>query len=117
MREQGLLTADGTSGGRAPILRWMADDQRQSETTGIDLLPPRFAAWFGMRGWSLRPHQAGLIAAARQGQGGLVNAPTGGGETWPLYTLDVAEKMSKRERGGFRRCVQNIAFREESRSY
>ena len=44
-------------------------------------LPPVFADWFGQRGWTLRPHQAGLIRAADQGQGGLVIAPTGGGKT------------------------------------
>ncbi len=44
-------------------------------------LPAPFAGWFGARGWSLRPHQASLIEAARRGRGGLVIAPTGGGKT------------------------------------
>jgi ATP-dependent helicase Lhr and Lhr-like helicase len=54
----------------------MANDQAPSS-----LLPPRFSDWFAARGWSLRPHQAGLIEAAQRGQGGLVIAPTGGGKT------------------------------------
>jgi len=45
------------------------------------LLPPLFADWFASRGWSLRPHQADLIASANAGRGGLVIAPTGGGKT------------------------------------
>ena len=55
------------------------------------LLPPRFADWFGARGWSLRPHQAGLIEAARRGQGGLVIAPTGGGKTLAGFLPSLIE--------------------------
>ena len=55
------------------------------------LLPPRFAAWFGVRGWELRPHQAGLISAARRGQGGLVIAPTGGGKTLAGFLPSLIE--------------------------
>jgi ATP-dependent Lhr-like helicase len=55
------------------------------------LLPPRFAAWFGARGWELRPHQAGLIEAARRGQGGLVIAPTGGGKTLAGFLPSLIE--------------------------
>jgi len=64
----------------------MADDQ-----TSLSLLPPRFAAWFGARGWSLRPHQAGLMEAARRGQGGLVIAPTGGGKTLAGFLPSLIE--------------------------
>jgi ATP-dependent Lhr-like helicase len=67
----------------------MADDQ-----TSPRLLPPRFAQWFALRGWSLRPHQAELIAAARRGLGGLVIAPTGGGKTLAGFLpslIDLAE--------------------------
>lgn len=62
----------------------MADDQRPdhgSEPAANLSLPEPFAAWFAGRGWTLRPHQAGLIASAREGKGGLVIAPTGGGKT------------------------------------
>ena len=64
----------------------MADDQ-----TALGLLPPRFAYWFALRGWSLRPHQAGLIEAARRGQGGLVIAPTGGGKTLAGFLPSLIE--------------------------
>jgi ATP-dependent Lhr-like helicase len=67
----------------------MADDPKTPS-----LLPPRFAEWFGARGWELRPHQAGLIAAAQRGQGGLVIAPTGGGKTLAGFLpslIDLAE--------------------------
>ncbi len=45
------------------------------------ILPPRFQAWFAGRGWSLRPHQAGVLEAVAMGQHVLVTAPTGGGKT------------------------------------
>jgi ATP-dependent Lhr-like helicase len=54
----------------------MPDDQRN-----LPVLPAPFAEWFEQRGWSLRPHQAGLLQAAAAGRGGLVIAPTGGGKT------------------------------------
>jgi ATP-dependent Lhr-like helicase len=54
----------------------MSDVQRQPE-----LLPAPFSEWFAARGWSLRPHQRGLLESALQGRGGLVIAPTGGGKT------------------------------------
>ena len=64
----------------------MADDPQPPS-----LLPQRFAAWFGARGWELRPHQAGLIEAARRGQGGLVIAPTGGGKTLAGFLPSLIE--------------------------
>lgn len=64
----------------------MADDPTPSS-----LLPPLLAAWFDARGWSLRPHQAGLIEAARRGQGGLVIAPTGGGKTLAGFLPSLIE--------------------------
>jgi ATP-dependent helicase Lhr and Lhr-like helicase len=44
-------------------------------------LPPVFAGWFAARGWSPRPHQLELIAAAGRGESVLLVAPTGGGKT------------------------------------
>ncbi len=64
----------------------MADDQK-----ALSLLPPRFAEWFGMRGWELRSHQAGLIESARRGVGGLVIAPTGGGKTLAGFLPSLIE--------------------------
>jgi ATP-dependent Lhr-like helicase len=45
------------------------------------ILPPRFAAWFAARGWTVRPHQLAMIAAAARGEDALLIAPTGGGKT------------------------------------
>ncbi|MCP5432344.1 MAG: ligase-associated DNA damage response DEXH box helicase [Alphaproteobacteria bacterium] len=44
-------------------------------------LPPPLAAFFRVRGWSLRPHQAGVLREARAGRSVLLVAPTGGGKT------------------------------------
>ena len=44
-------------------------------------LPEPFASWFARRGWTPRPHQLAMIAAARAGQSALLIAPTGGGKT------------------------------------
>ncbi|MCZ8375650.1 MAG: ligase-associated DNA damage response DEXH box helicase [Beijerinckiaceae bacterium] len=45
------------------------------------LLPPRFADWFASRGWSLRWHQAQLLARAGARRSALLIAPTGAGKT------------------------------------
>ena len=44
-------------------------------------LPEPFAGWFAARGWSPRPHQMALVAAAEAGRSVLLVAPTGGGKT------------------------------------
>ena len=44
-------------------------------------LPPPFADWFALRGWSLRAHQAAMIAAANVGEHALLVAATGAGKT------------------------------------
>ena len=44
-------------------------------------LPPAFQAWFAARGWTVRPHQLAMIAAASRGEDALLIAPTGGGKT------------------------------------
>ncbi|MCZ8182565.1 MAG: ligase-associated DNA damage response DEXH box helicase [Beijerinckiaceae bacterium] len=45
------------------------------------LLPTRFADWFSGRGWSLRWHQAQLLARASARRSTLLIAPTGAGKT------------------------------------
>jgi hypothetical protein len=47
----------------------------------LDLLPPRFAAWFAAQGWRPHPHHWRCCAAAREGRSALLVAPTGGGKT------------------------------------
>ncbi|MBW8269775.1 ligase-associated DNA damage response DEXH box helicase [Caldovatus aquaticus] len=44
-------------------------------------LPEPFAGWFAARGWTPRPHQLALLAAAEAGESALLVAPTGGGKT------------------------------------
>lgn len=44
-------------------------------------LPAPFGAWFAGRGWSLRPHQAALLAEAAARRHALLIAPTGAGKT------------------------------------
>ncbi len=44
-------------------------------------LPEHFATWFASRGWTPRPHQLDLLAAAAAREHVLLIAPTGGGKT------------------------------------
>src|SRR5215472_15594702 len=58
-------------------------------------LPPRFAAWFGDRGWAPRAHQLAMVEKARQGRHTLLIAPTGGGKTLAGFLpslIDLAER-------------------------
>ncbi|MEQ9640954.1 MAG: ligase-associated DNA damage response DEXH box helicase [Alphaproteobacteria bacterium] len=45
------------------------------------VLPQRFLAWFGARGWRPRRHQVEVLHAIRDGEHVLLSAPTGGGKT------------------------------------
>ena len=47
----------------------------------LPALPEPFASWFARRGWTPRPHQLAMIAAAQAGRSALLIAPTGGGKT------------------------------------
>ena len=44
-------------------------------------MPEPFATWFAAQGWSPRPHQLDVLAAAEAGLNALLIAPTGGGKT------------------------------------
>jgi ATP-dependent helicase Lhr and Lhr-like helicase len=61
-------------------------------------LPEPFRQWFAARGWTLRPHQRELLAAAREGLGGLVIAPTGGGKTLAGFLPSLIE-LAEADRG------------------
>ncbi|WP_018261467.1 ligase-associated DNA damage response DEXH box helicase [Methylobacterium sp. WSM2598] len=54
-------------------------------------LPPAFLAWFSARGWSPRPHQLALLAAARAGRSALLVAPTGAGKTLAGFLPTLVE--------------------------
>jgi len=44
-------------------------------------LPPELEAWFAGRGWRVRRHQAGMLAASEAGRHALLVADTGAGKT------------------------------------
>lgn len=44
-------------------------------------LPPELSGWFAARGWRVRRHQAGMLAAAEAGAHALLVADTGAGKT------------------------------------
>jgi len=61
----------------------------------LTALPPRFAAWFGERGWTPRAHQLAMVEKARAGRHALLIAPTGGGKTLAGFLpslIDLAER-------------------------
>ena len=62
-------------------------------------LPEPFAAWFARRGWSPRPHQLAMLAAAEAGDSALLIAPTGGGKTLAGFLPSLIE-LAARPRAG-----------------
>jgi len=58
---------------------------------GDSALPPVFADWFRARGWTPRPFQLALIAAARERAHVLLTAPTGGGKTLAGFLPSLIE--------------------------
>ncbi len=55
--------------------------RRAPAARALDLLPARFIAWFGARGWAPRAHQLALLERARADEDALLIAPTGAGKT------------------------------------
>ncbi len=54
-------------------------------------LPPEIAGWFAARGWAVRRHQAGMLAAAAEGRDALLVADTGAGKTLAGFLPALAE--------------------------
>ncbi len=91
---------------------FMAQDARTQELTDPEsaepVMPERFARWFAARGWSPRPHQKAVAAAAARGESVLLIAPTGGGKTLAgflpsLIALEAANhRRHERAPGGAR---------------
>lgn len=64
-----------------------------------DLIPPAIAGWFRAQGWTPRPHQVGMVAAARDGLHALLIAPTGAGKTLAGFLPSLID-LSQRPREG-----------------
>ena len=82
MAQRASLRQNSTAGAGAPAL---AGDR------SLDLLPPRFAAWFERRGWQARGHQLQMLQKAREGRHALLIAPTGGGKTLAGFLPSLVE--------------------------
>lgn len=54
-------------------------------------LPDLLCRWFAGRGWTPRPHQLALLAAAREGRHALLVAPTGAGKTLAGFLPGLAD--------------------------
>jgi ATP-dependent helicase Lhr and Lhr-like helicase len=54
-------------------------------------LPPELAGWFASRGWRVRQHQAGMVAAAEAGRHALLVADTGAGKTLAGFLPTLAD--------------------------
>jgi ATP-dependent Lhr-like helicase len=63
-------------------------------------LPQPFAGWFAGRGWSLRPHQAALMAEAAAGRHALLIAPTGAGKTLAGFLPSLMALTRRRRPAG-----------------
>ncbi len=88
--------------GASPLRHARSGRATSPVTTGEEnavALPSQFAAWFASRGWSIRPHQAALIAHATRGESVLLVAPTGGGKTLAGFLptlIDLAAPPARR---------------------
>ena len=54
-------------------------------------IPPEIAAWFAGRGWRVRGHQAGMLAASDAGRNALLVADTGAGKTLAGFLPTLAD--------------------------
>jgi ATP-dependent Lhr-like helicase len=70
-------------------------------TSAAPILPPLFADWFAKRGWSLRRHQAEMIAAGMAGRHALLVAATGGGKTLAGFLPSLIELSERGPRPEF----------------
>jgi ATP-dependent Lhr-like helicase len=69
----------------------------------LTILPPRFQAWFGDRGWTPRRHQLEMVEKGRLGRDTLLIAPTGGGKTLGGFLpslVELSERPPRNAAGG-----------------
>ena len=59
-------------------------------------LPPSLTAWFAARGWRVRSHQLGMLAAADAGHHALLVADTGAGKTLAGFLPTLANFTPER---------------------
>lgn len=71
-------------------------------------LPDRIGRWFAARGWTPRPHQLALCAAAAAGRSALLVAPTGGGKTLAGFLPSLIELSATPRRAGRRRALHTL---------
>ncbi|MFL9825306.1 ligase-associated DNA damage response DEXH box helicase [Rhodoplanes sp. SY1] len=69
---------------------------RDTDAATAPDLPSPFARWFADRGWTPRPHQLALLAAARAGRSALLIAPTGAGKTLAGFLPTLVEIVEGR---------------------
>jgi ATP-dependent Lhr-like helicase len=62
-------------------------------------LPKKFGDWFAGKGWEVRPHQAAMLAAARDGKPALLIAPTGAGKTMAGFLPSLVELANESSQG------------------
>jgi ATP-dependent Lhr-like helicase len=70
-------------------------------------LPEPFAGWFAARGWSPRPHQLALLAAAQERRSTLLIAPTGAGKTLAGF-LPTLVSLAERQRANRARALHTL---------
>ena len=61
-------------------------------------MPENFSAWFGVRGWSPRPHQTALLEKTAAGESVLLVAPTGAGKTLAGFLPSLVSLYRERSR-------------------
>ena len=64
-----------------------------------DTLPPELAGWFAGRGWTVRRHQAAMLAAEAQARHALLVADTGAGKTLAGFLPTLAAFAPSRLNG------------------
>ncbi len=64
------------------------------------VLPPELDQWFAARGWRVRSHQAGMLAAAQAGRHALLVADTGAGKTLAGFLPTLARFCPSVLQGG-----------------
>ena len=78
------------------------------QVTSTAHLPERFARWCAGRGWRLRDHQAGMIAAAQARNHALLIAATGAGGDADLAD-DLGEHIAALRVDGILACFDGRA--------